>query len=201
MGRDPDPAGVYARVVARLSLLTGLGVRGVRVDADDTRELITLMLEESNGVELPARSLSEGTLRFLALAVLAEDPEARGVICMEEPENGIHPANLSAMANLLRDLACDPFDEPGEGNPFRQVIANTHSPALVQLLEPEDLLFATADITPGGNGAVARSLRLAPLKGTWRDGRSSVPPVTRVEILPYLTHPVGRQLSLDTLAG
>lgn len=198
-GEAPDPASAYARVATRLSSLTGVGVRSVLVDTDDTRELITLKLEEPNNVALPARSLSEGTLRFLALAVLAEDPDAHGVLCMEEPANGIHPANLGAMVDLLRDLACDPHDEPGEGNPFRQVIANTHSPALVQLLKPEELLFATADFAPSGNGEVARSLRLAPLKATWRDGRSQVPPVTRTEILPYLTSPVGSQLSLKSV--
>ena len=168
-GGDPDPAGACARVATRLSSLTGVGVRRVVVDTDDTRELITLKLEEPNGVELPARSLSEGTLRFLALAVLSEDPDARGTICMEEPENGIHPANLGAMVDLLRDLAFDPLDAPGEGNPFRQVIANTHSPSLVQLLKPEELLFATADFARRGNGQIARALCLAPLEGTWRD--------------------------------
>ena len=171
------------------------------MDTDDTRELITLKLEEPNGVELPARSLSEGTLRFLALAVLSEDPDARGVICMEEPENGLHPANLGAMVNLLRDLAFDPLDAPGEGNPFRQVIANTHSPSLVQLLKPEELLLATADFAKRSNGEISRALRLAPLKDTWRDGRQDVPPVTKTDILPYLTSPVETQLSLETLSA
>lgn len=198
-GAAPDPDGTYARVTNRLSALTGVGVRRVLVDTDDMRELITLKLEEPNGVELPARSLSEGTLRFLALAVLSEDPDAQGIVCMEEPENGMHPANLGAMVDLLRDLAFDPFDETGDDNPFRQVIANTHSPSLVQLLEPEELLFASADFAPRGNGESARALRLAPLKGTWRDERLDVPPVTKTDILPYLTSPVGTQLSLESV--
>lgn len=193
---EPDPAATYARVTTRLCALTGVRARRVLVDTDDTRELITLKLEEPNGVELPARSLSEGTLRFLALAVLSEDPDARGVICMEEPENGMHPANLGAMMEMLRDLAFDPSDETGDDNPFRQVIANTHSPSFVQLLKPEELLFAAADFAPRGNGEVARALRLAPFRDTWRDGRLEVPPVTKPDILPYLTSPVGAQLSL-----
>jgi len=198
-GAAPDADRTYALVTNRLSALTGVGVRRVLVDTDDMRELITLKLEEPNGVELPARSLSEGTLRFLALAVLSEDPDARGIVCMEEPENGMHPANLGAMVDLLRDLAFDPFDETGDENPFRQVVANTHSPSLVQLLEPEELLFASADFTPRGNGEIARALQLAPLRGTWRDGRLDVPPVTKTDILPYLTSPVGTQLSLESV--
>lgn len=196
-GAAPDPAGTFARVTSRLSALTGVGVRRVLVDTDDKRELITLKLEEPDGVELPARSLSEGTLRFLALAVISEDPDAHGVICMEEPENGMHPANLGAMVDLLRDLAFDPHDETGDDNPFRQVIANTHSPSLVQLLEPEEMLFAAADFAPHGNGGIARALRLAPLQDTWRDGRLNEPPITKAEILPYLTSPIGTQLSIE----
>lgn len=196
---DPEPSAVYARVASRLSSLTGVGVRRVAVDTDDTRELITLKLTERNGIELPARSLSEGTLRFLALAVLLEDPEAQGIVCMEEPENGIHPANLEAMVSLLRDLAVDPSEPPGDDNPFRQVIVNTHSPALVQLLEPSELLFATADAVRDDEGTVARVLRLAPLRGTWRAERSVEPPVAKADILPYLTSPPGSQLRLESV--
>ncbi len=197
-GREPEPSAIYSRVASRLGSLTGVGVKGISVDTDDTRELFTLKLRERNGIELPARSLSEGTLRFLALAVLLEDPEAEGVICMEEPENGIHPANLEAMAELLRDLAVDPTEPPGDDNPLRQVIVNTHSPALVQLLEPAELLFATTRAVKDADG-VARVLRLAPLSETWRAERSAEPPVAKAEILPYLTSPPGSQLRLDSI--
>ena len=195
-GEDPDPEGTYARVATRLSSLADIGVRRVLVDTDDTREVITLKLEERDGMELPAHSLSEGTLRFLALAILLEDPDSRGTICMEEPENGIHPNNLDAMVDLLRDLAVDPSDSPGYDNPFRQVIVNTHSPSLVQLLRPEELLLATTGFAPK-NGEPLRVLRLAPLIDTWRTGRQLMPPVTKADILPYLTGPLDPKLSLE----
>ncbi|WP_432085258.1 AAA family ATPase [Streptomyces sp. bgisy095] len=114
-----DPARIYSRVAGRLSDLSGLHVRTLHVEADDTRELLTIKLHEIDGMVLPARSLSEGTLRFLALCVLLEDPRAQGLLCMEEPENGIHPANLSAMVDLVRDLAVDPFVPVEPDNPFR----------------------------------------------------------------------------------
>ena len=188
-GLDPEPLDTYARVASRLSSLTSVGVRSVSVDTDDTRELITLKLADNNGIELPARSLSEGTLRFLALAVMLEDPDGEGVVCMEEPENGIHPANLEAIVELLRDLAVDPHEPPGDDNQVRQIIVNTHSPALVQLLKPEELLFATANATRDESGQISRVLRLAPLSGTWREGRQDEPPVAKADILPYLTIP------------
>ncbi|HWE89767.1 MAG TPA: AAA family ATPase, partial [Pseudonocardiaceae bacterium] len=109
---DPDPAAVYARVAGRLSDLSGVGAERISVEPDPVREVFTLMLEEKGGLRLPARALSEGTLRFLALCVLLEDPTSQGLICMEEPENGIHPANLAAMLELVRDLAVDPTEAP-----------------------------------------------------------------------------------------
>lgn len=193
-----DPEAVYARVGGRLADLAGLHVQDLSVEQDDVRELLTIQLVESSGLTLPARSLSEGTLRFLALCVLLEDPSVTGLICMEEPENGIHPANMDAMVQLVQDLAVDPHATPGDDNPFRQVVINTHSPAIVQLVDPGDLLFADTAIRKGPDGSNARVLRLQPMADTWRaKGHTSV---TRADILPYLTTHPGAQLTLGDTA-
>ena len=44
-----------------------------------------------------------------ALSTLAEDPSAPGVIGMEEHENGIQPARMPAILDLLQAMACDPI--------------------------------------------------------------------------------------------
>lgn len=194
---DGDPDRVYARVAGRLADLSGLDVRTLKVEEDDVRELLTIQLTESTGLTLPARSLSEGTLRFLALCVLLEDPSVTGLLCMEEPENGIHPANIEAMVDLVRDLAVDAQYAPDADNPFRQIIVNSHSPYVVQLVEPQDLLFADTAIRRAPDGSLAPALQLRPLSGTWRAASDqSATSVTRADILPYLTAPPGAQLSL-----
>ncbi len=194
---DGDPERVYARVAGRLADLTGINVRALTVQADDVRELLTAELQESRGLTLPARSLSEGTLRFLALCVLLEDPTVTGLLCMEEPENGIHPANLKAMVDLVRDLAVDTQFAPGADNPFRQVVINTHSPGIVQLVPPQDLLFAETALRTAPDGSLAEALLLRPLVGSWREDSALIPPVTKADILPYLTTPPGAQLGLE----
>ena len=187
---------VYARVASRLAELTGLSVRAIHVDADDTREMFTIRLSERSGADIPARSLSEGTLRFLALCVLLEDVVTRGVICMEEPENGIHPANIPAMLKLLQDLAVDPMSRPGDDNPLRQVIVNTHSPVVVQVVSPGDLLFATTR-TITSDGSSHEVLDLRPLRDTWRTrGGGSSMPIGKADLVPYLTTPAEHQISL-----
>lgn len=192
-----DAAGVYARVAGRLADLGGVRVRSLRVEEDDTRELLTIQLEETNGLQLPARNLSEGTLRFLALCVLLEDTSVTGLICMEEPENGMHPANLPAMVKLVEDLAVDPTDLPGPENPFRQVIVNTHSPGIVQLVNPNDLLFADTAVRGTSNESTVHTLRLRPMVNTWRSSQPGEIPVTKLDILPYLTIPPGAQNRLE----
>jgi predicted ATPase len=192
---DDSPADVYARVATRLRQLTGVDVDRIEVDADDTRELLTLRLLERSGKQLPARSLSEGTLRFLALCVMHADASLGGVICMEEPENGIHPANVPAMVNLVRDLAVDPNEEPGFDNPLRQVIVNTHSQSVVRLVGKNDLLLATSSPT-GEPGIERNALRLRPIAESWRARANGNHPVGVADLIPYLTTPAGSQLSI-----
>lgn len=102
----------------------------IKVDVFDDKpgKQYILTLRSEDGREFSSRVLSEGTLRLLTLCVLEFDDQFRGVICFEEPENGIHPYRISAMFNLLKDLTTD-FQE--SDLPLRQIIVNTHSPILL----------------------------------------------------------------------
>lgn len=161
-------------------------VQSISVDVDNTRRLKTLLLEQRNGVVHKARSLSDGTLRFLALATMAFDPDAKGLICLEEPENGIHPSRIAAMLELLREMAIDPEAAVSSENPLRQVIVNTHSPVVVRNLTPDELLVAVPVRTKGAlftaYGAMVNSWRSN--KAEWENDLT--PTVTLAELLDYL---------------
>lgn len=98
----------------------------VKDDKENKQYLISLRGED--GKEFTSRVLSEGTLRLLALCVLEQDDNHTGLLCFEEPENGIHPFRIKAMSELLKDLSTDFLEIE---LPLRQVIVNTHSPVLV----------------------------------------------------------------------
>jgi hypothetical protein len=68
-GSLEDPSTIYAQIANRARELVD-DIRSVRVDRDEHRRLLTLFATNSCGIELPASSLSDGTLRFLALVVL-----------------------------------------------------------------------------------------------------------------------------------
>jgi predicted ATPase len=87
-----------------------------------------LVVTYGSGLEVPSWSLSDGTLRVLAMTLLAYVPDLRGPILIEEPENGIHPKAIETVYQSLRSI----YDV--------QVLAATHSPVIVGLAKPEDLL-------------------------------------------------------------
>ncbi|MCK9875638.1 AAA family ATPase [Frankia sp. Ag45/Mut15] len=184
---------VYASVASAAAALTD--VRDVVVDFDPRRELLTLNAQLGSGPLLPARALSDGTLRFLALCIIAQDPSFSGLLCMEEPENGIHPGRVEAMVNLVRDLAVDPFFQPGDENPLRQVVVNTHSPFYVQYQNDDDIILAVpASLLRDKRPAL--TVRLVPLADSWR-ARSGIPSVGRGAIAEYLEPRPNGQLTLD----
>ena len=185
---------VYGTIARRLSFM--VPVRGLRVDKDDVRQLLSLELEETSGLKLRANSISDGTLRFLALVVLAEVESATGLYCMEEPENGIHPAKLAAMNELLRDIAVDAEEPIETDNLLRQVIVATHSPYFVQLQNKDDLVLAKDKMWKGERGEILQSLKCSPYQGSWRcyDGRRDY--VDLISLQSYLMPPDEAQIAL-----
>ena len=100
----------------------------VNVYDDEVNNQYIIKIRGEDGNEFSSRVLSEGTLRLLALCILDYDDKFTGLLCFEEPENGIHPFRINAMAKLLKDLSVN-FENMDM--PLRQVIVNTHSPSLV----------------------------------------------------------------------
>ena len=154
-----------ATVAARLADLIP-GVLSVDVERDEVRQSLTVVVTMKDKIAYSASSLSDGTLRFLALAVLASDPDASGLVCMEEPENGIHPFRIPEMLNLVRSLADAEVPETAEltdGSSVRQVIINTHSPQVVAEVPAGELLMAQALRLKG-----SEFVEFKPMWGTWR---------------------------------
>ncbi len=181
-----DSASIYSEVANRVGQLIN-DVRSVYVDRDERRQLLTVYVKGRDGTSYPARALSDGTLRFLALSVLSLDPDPHGVTCMEEPENGIHPERIPAMIQLLRDLTTDVYaSEFEEGvNPIRQVIINTHSPSIVTQI-PDDSLLLAELVDVVRDDRPSRGLQLRCLHKTWREEEGVSEPISKGQLLAYL---------------
>ncbi len=92
--------------------------------------------EKGFSTPTPAARLSEGTLRYLCLLTLLLDPTPPPIICLEEPEAGLHPHVVSQIAELLIDAS-----------QRTQLIVTTHSDALISGLTdcPEAIIICERD--------------------------------------------------------
>lgn len=107
-----------------------------------------------NGFTAPAWLLSDGTLRLLALTLLAYARPPASVLLIEEPENGIHPPAMDTVLQALQSY----YDG--------QIFCATHSPVVLGLVEIRDLLCFTR--APDGSIAVVGGDDHPRLK-QWRD--------------------------------
>ena len=85
--------------------------------------------EQDSDMYLDAQSLSDGTLRFIALTTLLLQPAPPKTIVIDEPELGLHPAAIEKLAALVRVASHK-----------AQVIIATQSSSFVSCFEPEDIV-------------------------------------------------------------
>jgi predicted ATPase len=92
-------------------------ISSVDVDLDDKRGTLDINIVQ-DGIPYSSRVVSEGTLRVLALCAIAVNPRPASLVAFEEPENGVHPRRIEAIADLLTSLVAS-----GQ----TQLIVTTHS--------------------------------------------------------------------------
>ena len=103
----------------------------VDIQCPVTGGTVALFLEEAGNRSIPATRLSDGTLRYLCLLAVLLHPEPPPLICIEEPELGLHPDLLPTLSGLMQ-----------EASERTQLIVTTHSDILVDTLtdRPESVV-------------------------------------------------------------
>lgn len=79
---------------------------------------------------IPVWNMSDGTIRLLGYLATIYSPVMPPLICIEEPENYVHPRLLELIVDLIKTISQK-----------TQVLVTTHSPYLVDFLKPEDLFI------------------------------------------------------------
>lgn len=158
-----SPNGALSDIRADLVAMVP-GVIDLAVARDDEKREYRLEVTMRDGQIFNSRVLSDGTLRILALLTLLHDPRHRGVLCFEEPENGVHQTRLSALMAFLEGSCTDPCSEGLEiDQPFRQIIVNTHSPIAARAVKRSIILASMSTIVePGADGHVSSRTTMRP---------------------------------------
>lgn len=113
-------------------------IEHIQTSLPDVSDITTVEREEdrhryikikyNNGIEIPSWLVSDGTLRLLALTLLAYLKELNGVFLIEEPENGIHPKAIECLFQSLSSVY------------NAQILLASHSPVILGMIELKDLL-------------------------------------------------------------
>ncbi|MCC6552323.1 MAG: AAA family ATPase [Polyangiaceae bacterium] len=178
----PTALGEIRADLARL--VPGIASFDVVPEGDEMR----LDVELSGGERLPARLISAGTLRILALLTALRMGRRPSTLCVEEPENGIYPGRLRALLDLFRDVAIQHHEKEAQKSHSEtlglthftnqlptQILLTTHSPVALAALRahPQHLRFV--DMVRRGGERITR-VRAVGNPGAGDHGRLTISP-------------------------
>lgn len=129
--REPASYSLIRRTVQQVTpFFDDFKLRPLNLHPDDIKLEWT---HKSSDQYFDASSLSDGTLRFIALATLFLQPERYlpSVILVDEPELGLHPVAIGILAGLIRHASQN-----------SQVLVSTQSSLLLDHFDPEDVMVA-----------------------------------------------------------
>lgn len=107
------------------------GVENVEAEETQDGRIVLKFKDDSFRDPFVARFVSDGTIKMFAYLVLLNDPEKHPLLCVEEPENFLHPELLHELAEEFREYAT-------RGG---QVFISTHSPDFVNAVRPDELFW------------------------------------------------------------
>jgi len=122
------------------------------LDFAEIKELgdVMAIFVEKGGARISARSLSDGTLRFMGILLALQTANPGDIFLVEEIGEGLHPTRMQFFLKLLESAVLDRDI---------QVIATTHSPGVLQWLTSERLREVLVfGRIPGRSGSVVRRL-------------------------------------------
>lgn len=133
------------------------GVESVIAEETQDGRIVLKFKDDSFQDPFVSRFVSDGTIKMFAYLVLLNDPVKHPLLCVEEPENYLHPDLLPELAEEFREYA-------SRGG---QVFISTHSPDFVNALRPEELFWLTKN---NGYTSIKKASDEIDIKMLYREG-------------------------------
>jgi len=120
-----------AKVV--VSRQAAIAVKGKSISYEEPQEMVgqEVILDMNTGERIPAHALSEGTVLTLGLLTVLQNPKKPSLLLLDDVEQGLHPKAQRDLMTVFKEIIND--------NPELQIIFSTHSPYIVDELEPSQV--------------------------------------------------------------
>jgi predicted ATPase len=126
---DPEGAPIFAAILAKLKELLPEVKDLLVTQVNPDQQGLAIQCQGHTGY-ITARDLSDGTLFTLGLLAIVLSPRRPNLLCLEEPETGLHPRRLRWLFDHLMGVAY-----PRENAKRTQVLLTTHSPDVVNFFD------------------------------------------------------------------
>ncbi|AXB46018.1 AAA family ATPase [Amycolatopsis albispora] len=136
---DPQDRAAYQRIVRTVQLIAPFFRDFVLVPESSDRVLLRWRQRGSDAV-FSANQMSDGTLRFVCLVTLLQQPKLPAVVVLDEPELGLHPSAIVLLADLIKQASAR-----------SQVLLATQSVTLMNQFSVQDLIVVERDEQQGGS--------------------------------------------------
>lgn len=137
------------------------GLKSIKTEVSPDKRLLIQFGEAGYHDPFYQHSMSDGTLKMVAYAVLLADPKPRPFMGIEEPENGLY-------VQLIEQLASRLVTHAGGRKPKTQVLVTTHSPYFVDALKPEQVWLIEKG--PDGFAKVTRTAEIPNVRAMIDEG-------------------------------
>ncbi|MEH2139763.1 AAA family ATPase [Nostoc sp.] len=115
-------------------------IKRIVLPRGDNQTFLLELIDRYSEHHIPAYDISDGTLRILAFLTALYQENTPSIVCFEEIENGVHPWLLHKMIELLKIISTEGIT----GKPV-QVLITTHSPVLLNYIEPHQVRAVELD--------------------------------------------------------
>ncbi len=182
------PQGALADIAVDLTALIP-GFESFEVEHDQQGRQHRVRIAMDHEPVLPSQVASDGTLRLLALLALLHDPRQSGLVCFEEPENGLHPSRVQSLIARLREMTSTADAGEASTGHRLQFLLNSHSPVVLAAISLDDGEGAFVDpvsIARPGAEQSGRRTRVRPIRQLLPVGGQEY--VSPVEVERFLSH-------------
>jgi ABC-type branched-subunit amino acid transport system ATPase component len=121
------------RAKVKIDRQRSIEVDGKSISYEENQEVVgqEIVLDMNTGDRIPAHAISEGTMLTLGLLTVLINPKQPNLVLLDDIEQGLHPKAQRELITVFKQII--------KANPNLQIIFTTHSPYIIDELEPSQV--------------------------------------------------------------